>query len=315
MTVNTIFDRLMQFLAAQPGVFPDFDGGYVYAFALGVTAFGSLPASVRTGFRRWHGSIDDQFDAIDNVVTLATSHPLWGMPSALLEELTAYRDRLRELISRCRSTSGSPADRVTRNALLKTTVGLCLLQVKVWAHAQFIAGVLTSDDVHLLGFLLPGENGGSHLRAEATDVTAEVKTRVINEDFVRVVIDQSGGENAALVVHGWPHGVRNALIVITAADGHTEVVRKMTNHLHTDIRMPEGSRGQSFLIKAAFLRHVTDEPRFGNEPSFTMPRSTADLLAILDRQHHEDFEEQVREVERHRQEIERLHAEAEGSSK
>jgi hypothetical protein len=33
------------------------------------------------------------------------------------------------------------------------------------------------------------------------------------------------------------------------------------------------------------------------------------VLATIDRQHHEDFEAQVREVERQRQEIERLHAE------
>jgi hypothetical protein len=38
-------------------------------------------------------------------------------------------------------------------------------------------------------------------------------------------------------------------------------------------------------------------------------RKTGDLAAALDRQHHEDFEAQVRETERQRQEIERLHAE------
>jgi hypothetical protein len=54
---------------------------------------------------------------------------------------------------------------------------------------------------------------------------------------------------------------------------------------------------------------VDDEPRFGNEPTFSMPFTTEDLAAALDRQYHEEFEAQMQEVERQRQEIERLHAE------
>ena len=73
--------------------------------------------------------------------------------------------------------------------------------------------------------------------------------------------------------------------------------------------MPDGSHGKQFIIKASFLKHVNDEPRFGNEPTFSMPLTTEDLAAALDRQHHEDFEAQIRETERQRQEIERLHAE------
>jgi hypothetical protein len=168
---------------------------------------------------------------------------------------------------------------------------------------------MTADDVQLLGFLQPGETGGRHRRTEATDVVAEVKVKVINEDFIRVVIDQSAGENAAQVVHGWPDGVKNALTVITSADGKTEVYRQVTSRLHNDIRMPDGSHGKQFIIKAAFLRHVDDEPRFGNEPTFSMPLTTEDLAAALDRQHHEEFEAQLQEVERQRQEIERLQAE------
>jgi hypothetical protein len=70
-----------------------------------------------------------------------------------------------------------------------------------------------------------------------------------------------------------------------------------------------GSHGKQFTIKAAFLRHVNDESRFGNEPTFSMPLTTEDLAATIDHQHHEDFEPQLREVERRRQEIERLHDE------
>jgi hypothetical protein len=37
-----------------------------------------------------------------------------------------------------------------------------------------------------------------------------------------------------------------------------------------------------------------------------MPYSTEDLLHTLDRQHHEEFEAQIRETERLRQELENL---------
>jgi hypothetical protein len=93
------------------------------------------------------------------------------------------------------------------------------------------------------------------------------------------------------------------------ADGKTEIYRQVTSRLHNDIRMPDGLHGKQFIIKAAFLKHVDDEPRFGNEPTFSMPLTTEDLAVALDRQHHEEFEAQLREVERQRQEIERLNAE------
>ncbi|MDR2690821.1 MAG: hypothetical protein LBB73_00730 [Dysgonamonadaceae bacterium] len=120
------------------------------------------------------------------------------------------------------------------------------------------------------------------------------------------MIDRSAGENVGQVNHGWPPGVHNALLVITAADGTTEVYRQMTTRLHNDIRMPAGSHGKQFIIKASFLKYINDEPRFGNEPTFSMLLTTEDLAAALDRQHHEEFEAQVQEVERQRQEVERL---------
>jgi hypothetical protein len=284
--------------------------GVTVSFALGAVVYGSITEGVLASIRRWHNSIDEQFSNIDNLVNVVTAHqPAWAMPADLLAQLTANRDQLQTLINKCRTTSASQADRELRNTLLKSTVGLCLVQVKIWAYGEFSAGVMTADEVHLLGFLLPGETGGHHGRTEATDVTAEVKVKVVNEDFIRVVVDQSAGENAAQVVHGWPQGVKNALIVITSADGKTEVYRQITSRLHNDIRMPDGSHGKQFIIKAAFLKHVDDDPRFGNEPTFSMPLTTEDLAAALDRQHHEEFEVQLQEVERQRQEIERLHAE------
>jgi hypothetical protein len=310
--VSLFFDHVIQFFASfsDGGLLLTAGSGLTLAFALGAVAHGAITEGVLAGARRWHGSIDDQFAAIDNLVSIINPNaPRWPIPSALLEQLNNNRSQLQALINRCRTNEASRADREQRNTLLKSTVGLCLLQAKIWAYGEYATGVMTADDVHLLGFLLPGETGGHRARAEATDVVAEVKVKIINEDYIHVVIDQSAGENAAQVEHGWPQGVRNALIVITAADGKTEVYRQVTATLHNDVRMPEGSHGKQFIIKAAFLRHVNDAPRFGNEPTFSMPLTTEDLVAALDHQHHEEFEEHVREVERQRQEIERLQAE------
>ncbi|MDR1624027.1 MAG: hypothetical protein LBS04_03545 [Tannerellaceae bacterium] len=109
--------------------------------------------------------------------------------------------------------------------------------------------------------------------------------------------DRPAGENTAQLMHGWPQGVSQAVIVITSADEDREIYRQLTPRLHNNIRMPEGSHGRQFVIKAAFLRHVDDEPVFGSSPTFTMPFSTEDFAARLDSQHHADFEAQVQEVE------------------
>jgi hypothetical protein len=310
--VNTIYDYSGMFLSSLSDgrLLWTVGNGVTVAFVLGMALLGNITEGVLVAVRRWHGSIDDQFSNIDNLVNVITAHQtVWIIPPDLLMQLTNNRDQLQLLINKCRSTAGSPADRELRNALLKSTVGLCLLQIRVWAYGEYTANVMTADDVHLLGFLLPGETGGHRDRSEATDITPEVKVKIINEDFIRVVIDQSAGENAGQVAHGWPHGVKTALIVITAADGKTEVHRQFTTRLHNDIRMPDGSHGKQFIIKASFLKHINDEPRFGSEPTFSMPLTTEDLAATIDRQHHEDFETQLQEVERQRQEAERLHVE------
>jgi hypothetical protein len=283
--------------------------GITLALALGTVMYSDLPEEIRSVIRRWHGTMDEQFNNISNVLNRLKQHSTeWEVPEAFIKQLSSSHDQLSALIIKCKSSDGSSSDRALRNSLLKTTVGLCLTRVKSWAFAQYYEGVLTATDVHLLGFLLPGETGGQHNRKLATNVLAEVKVLVINMDYIRIIIDQAGTENAALVKHGWPYGVRQALIVILAADGVTEVYRQMTTRLHTDIEMPAGSRGKQFIVKAAFLQHVDDKPKFGNEPAFSMPLTTEDLAASLDRQHHEEYEEHLREVERHRQEIERLEA-------
>jgi hypothetical protein len=63
---------------------------------------------------------------------------------------------------------------------------------------------MTADEFHLLGFLLRGEAGGHHQRTEPTDAKAEVKVKVIGDEYIWVVIDQSADENAGPVKHGWP---------------------------------------------------------------------------------------------------------------
>jgi hypothetical protein len=54
------------------------------------------------------------------------------------------------------------------------------------------------------------------------------------------------------------------------------------------------------------MKHVDDTPRFGNEPTFSMPLTTEELITEHDRQHHEDFEERLLAVEQHRKEVEGL---------
>jgi hypothetical protein len=296
------------FLASVTDLFsiPVAGGTVSLAFAGGISR-SNISAEVTAMVRRWHGSIDERFGNIDNLVTLIQGHSAWGTPPQFSQVVT-NRTQLATLIPKCRSGAGSANDRAHRNTLLKTTVGLCLLQIKLWAYAQYNNDILTIDDLHSLGFLLPGEASGHHARAVATDAVAEVKVRVLSADMIRVAIDQAAGENAALTAHGWPDGVRMALIVITSVDDGKEIYRQLASRLYNDIRMPDGSHGRQFVIKAAFLRHVDDEPRFGPQPTFSMPLMTEDLVAAVDRQHHEEYEAHIREIERQRQEIERLRA-------
>ncbi|MDR1338799.1 MAG: hypothetical protein LBK58_01910 [Prevotellaceae bacterium] len=308
--VNIVLNHADMFLSSLSGegIFGITGGGITLAFALGTATQSSLTEAVLLGIRKWHGSIDDKFSNVKNVVDLIQTNQ-WPLPADLLKELTGYCSVLQDLIIKCRTTDASSRDRSHRNMLLQSAVGLCLLQVKTWAYGQYSAGTLTAEDIHNLGFFLPGEVGGHRSRKDPTVVMAEVKVRVISSDLVHVVVDQSAGENAAMVEHGWPTGVKNALIVITSVDTKTEVIRQMTTRLHNNIQMPEGSQGKQFVIKAAFLQHTGDTPHFGSEPTFTLPLTTEDLIHTTDRQHHEDFEAQLQEVERHRREIERIEAE------
>jgi hypothetical protein len=308
LTVGAVSGHLNLLFASLPdwGAILPVVGGLSLAFAPWTATFANIPNGVLASTRRWHGSIDDRFNNIDNLVNiLKDNQTKWSVPQEMLQQLSDGHDRL---VAKCRSNHNSVADRTVRNSLLKTTVSLCLTQTKVWAYTQYYAGTLTIDDVHLFDFYVPGETDGHRDRRESTNVPAEVKVSVINMDNIHVVIDQAAGKNAALATHGWPPGVHQAVIVIMAADDITEVSRLFTTRLHNDIRMPEGSHGKLFIIKAAFLRHISDEPKFGPEPTFSMPLTTEDLTVAADRRQCEIFEAQQREIKRLRLTVERLRA-------
>jgi hypothetical protein len=291
--VNIIFDRVCRILSCiwDTMALP-FTGCCASSFIiLSASGYSDITEALLATIKRWHGSIDEQFSCIDNVVNVILKNAS-GIRPPEFQDLVNYRDRLQTLINHCHTTSASAADRQERNSVLKAAVGLCLLEIRVWAYSMYTQKMLTADDVHTLGFLLPGEHGGHHSKSEPTDAIPEVKVSVLNEDFIRVVVDQSAGENAGPVKHGWPVGVRHVMIVIIAVDGMTEIYRLTSTHLHNDIEMPAGSHGKQFIVKAAFLRHVDDKPKFGNEPTFSMPLTTEDLAAALNKQQQENSEKQ-----------------------
>jgi hypothetical protein len=282
------------------------------ALVAGANIGGSISENTLVRVRRWRGNIDDRYVAIDSLVNLIRrNQPAWPIPAELLDELIDRHDRLDELINLCRSASASTIDREQRNVLLKSTMNFCRLRIRIWAYKEFDAGTLSIADIHSLGFLLPGENGGFHSRISPTHATAEVKVRVTFMDNVCVVVDQAAQSNSARTKNAWPRGVRYAVIVITSADGNSELCRQMTSRTHTYIELPQSTRGKQVIINAAFLQHVDDQPRFGETQSvvISMPLTVQDLLSSLETQHQNDREERARESERYHQEVERLQAE------
>jgi hypothetical protein len=271
---------------------------------------GRLSAILLEHSKWWHGNIDQQFSNVRGLFELLTGNlSIWSVPLAIREQMGEFVPELDRLITKCRTNEGSPADRLHRDTLLKSAVAYCLMDVKTWAYDDFITGKLTADDVHEMNFLLPGDLGGHHDRVEPTDVIAETKVKIINADFIDGIVDHATDMNAGPVKHGWPRGIRQAVLLMLEADGKTEVFRKMTTHLHNEIKMPEGSHGKYFMLAAAFLKHIDDEPKFGEFTIFSMPKSNNELIAVLDQQHHDDFEARLRAVEQHRRVVEELHAE------
>jgi hypothetical protein len=298
--------------ASNGGLLPGAGVGLRLAFALTPMPVPNddVPEEVLAHIKRWHGSITDRYKNIDNVaILLKANGEKWGADTDMVTGVNNDRNRLLLLIAECDSNDGSATSRTLRNELLRSTVGYCLRDVKLWAYGQYRAGLMTAANVHLLGFLLPGEHGGHHAVAQSTTILPAIKVRAINGEKIRVVIDQSSDENAAQVVHGWPTSVRQALIIVSSAEDKKEVCRKMTTHLHNVIDMPQGSHGKQFMVTASFLRHVSDVPTFGNEVTFSMPLTTSDMVHAADQDHFEEDEDRMRAIEQHRLEIERLEAE------
>jgi hypothetical protein len=284
-------------------------GGSLIALALSGAGV-PLTEAVLAAARRWHGGIADRFANVKNVVDTLDSHELsWSVPAATLSYLNTNRTALQALVDKCDTNDASSNDRAHRDALLGEMVYYCLHDVYYWCIGALSAGKLTVKDIHDLGFLLRGETGGHHSRAEATNAKVEVKVRIVGDCYIRVVVDQAADENAGPVKKAWPKGVHHAIIVILTADGRKEVKREILTRVHNDIRMPEDSRGKLFIIKAAFLRHVNDDPRFNsNEPAFSIPLTTEDLAATLESQRQEEAKERALSAELHRREVEAVEA-------
>jgi hypothetical protein len=68
--VNTIFDHTSMFLSSlsDAAVLSAAGSGVTLVFAVGALAY--IPEDVLATVRRWHGSIDEQFGNIDNLVNL-----------------------------------------------------------------------------------------------------------------------------------------------------------------------------------------------------------------------------------------------------
>jgi hypothetical protein len=251
------------------------------------------------------------------VVTVLMEHVVdWKIPDSLMEGLVEKRDLLSELIDVCRGVERSPIARLRRNDLLSLLVRFCLKSVKSWVHEQYRAGVVPGSDVHLLGFLLPGEQGGARRRLKPTNLLPMVKVKVVSGDLIRVMISQDVDKNAAQASRGWPHGVRYALIVIYSADDNVEVSRLLTTRLNNSIRFTEEMHGKQMAVRAAFLVHVNDSPVFQDGAMFSMPRMTKDLFSGKHRGVVEENREQGRKLalqrlenEAQALEIERLRAE------
>jgi hypothetical protein len=283
-------------------------GGATLGFALTAASYNDIPKEVIATIRQWHGTVEQKMSNISSVLEILKAHAVdWKVPEEYLDQLTDSYNRLVALVDKCSKLTGSTADRTLRNSLLKSTVGFCLGHIKSWAIAQYFAGNLTVDDVHLLGFFLPGETSGHRTRKDPTKAKAVVKVYVTHMDTILVVIDHSYTENAALVNHGWPEGVHNAVIVIRSADGKREIYNKLTTRLHTSISLPEELRGKQIIIRAAFLQHVDDTPKFSEiQPVLSMPLTTEDLAKSRDQKHEEEEESHDDAIKRLREELDRL---------
>jgi hypothetical protein len=272
--------------------------------------YGNITPALLSQVAGWHGTIIAQMGCIRTLLDgLVERQSTLSVPNDYITLLTTNLAKLDKLSAKRAKGEITAKELRSRNTTLKLTVAYSLHTIRIWVFGQHADGTLSTDDVHDLGFLLPGEMAGYRGKSDPTDAVAEAKPLIITANMMRVIIDQATVKNAGPVMHGWPHGIRMAILLILADDGETEILRLMTTRLHTDIEMPADCHGKQYIVKAAFLKHVNDTPRWSAGAQFSMPKDTTDLAHALDQQHYEEYEASLRTVEQHHQEIKRLHAE------
>jgi hypothetical protein len=266
-----------------------------------------MQESFRAAARRWHGNIGERFANIDHLVRVAEEHQKeWKMPDDLFDTLIDLRDQLEIIVPHCLSGDVRPTDRAERDRLLANGVYLCRNPVKEWAYGKLADGTMTVDDIHSLCLFAPGDIGGHRTRTSETNELAKLAVQVIGSDMVRIVFTHSAGKNAVGATHGWPTGVRYALIVIRAVADRSEVIRRITTRRYNTIAMPQGSHGKHFLVQVALLKHVEDTPRFGPQQTFTLPLSTEEIFQSRVEKESNEMEEMRRKMERMAAELEVL---------
>jgi hypothetical protein len=229
--------------------------------------------------RQWHGSRRQKLSNARNLLAVLAAHKSWAYSAEVVGKISSTVERAGVLMDKCDSNQASGTDREELKQLMKQLTALCTKQMKFWALNLYGTGEMTLQELHSLGYLVPGERSGPRKRAKESVALGVPRPVVVDADHVSVTVDHAFGENAGQVASGWPGDAKYVLIVIRAADGKTEVFRTISSHLHNTIRMPEGSRGKLFLVRAAFLMHPDDDPKFGIEPTFSMPLTTGDLAA------------------------------------
>jgi hypothetical protein len=293
--VGTFFDQVVTFFSDSP----EWGGLVTFAILSPVVPVGhDVPEGLLSIVRRWHGGKGDKVANVNQMAGVLDEYSAkWGIPGDMRTFILVDVVELNRVFTLCKGENSSLKLRKERDRLITHCVNYSLGYIRFWAIGQYADGFITVENIHSLCFLLPGETAGGRKLAPPTDAMPETKIRVFNEDGIMFIIDQAKDKNAGEVHHGWPPGVRHALILIYEEDGVTEVYREITTHLHNRIEMPAGSHGKVFLAKAAFLKHMNDAPHFGTEVTFAMPTTTQDLLEILHNQHQEDAEQHRKDVE------------------
>jgi hypothetical protein len=237
----------------------------------------ALYEELRRVAKNWRGKQDARYTNIVNMYnTMKSMQPAWKIPEPVMSVLDEKVPELVKIVEICQGRNAGSLDRAARRGLTAELVNFSLGTVKNVAYGAYAVGDITLRDVHALGFMLAGESGGAHARSKPNKVQAEAKVEVIDYSSINLVVDKAAHENAGPVAKGWPKGARSVKVVIEDTDGK-EVLVAMSSQLHTRIRMPEGSRGKQFVLRAAFLRHLDDDPVYSGEVMFTMPLMIRDI--------------------------------------